>query len=186
MRRRLLLRALPLATTAAVTMLPLRPLRAQTSTPPPELATALPDARLQGSATMRFLGLQIYDIQLWSSTKVQGDGAGQPLALCLTYARALSGRRIAERSLDEMRRIADFSTAQGDAWLAAMTSLFPDVRDQDRLTGLQQPGARSRFYFNGQWRGDVDDPLFTRLFFGIWLSPRTSEPSLRQRLLGAA
>ena len=28
------------------------------------------------------------------------------------------------------------------------------------------------------------DAEFTRLFFGIWLSPRTSEPRLREALLG--
>ena len=33
--------------------------------------------------------------------------------------------------------------------------------------------------------GEVADPEFARLFFGIWLSPNTSEPSLRQALLAS-
>ena len=35
----------------------------------------------------------------------------------------------------------------------------------------------------GRTVGEVADAEFARLFFGIWLSPRTSEPQLRQALL---
>ncbi|MGP1684941.1 MAG: hypothetical protein ACTS8S_21670 [Giesbergeria sp.] len=42
-----------------------------------------------------------------------------------------------------------------------------------------------RFLFNGQAHGQIDDPLFARLFFGIWLSPQSSEPTLRAALLAA-
>lgn len=31
--------------------------------------------------------------------------------------------------------------------------------------------------------GEIADPEFARLFFGIWLDARTSEPGLRQTLL---
>jgi Chalcone isomerase-like len=65
-----------------------------------------------------------------------------------------------------------------------MTQLFPDVRGGDRLTGVQRPGQAARFFLNGVLRGEVPDADFTRLFFGIWLSPRTSEPRLRAQLLG--
>ena len=35
----------------------------------------------------------------------------------------------------------------------------------------------------GRVVGEVADAAFARLFFGIWLSPKTSEPALRQALL---
>lgn len=155
-----------------------------TAKPPPELATELPGARWRGAGVMRFFGLHIYDLRLWSPAPLAGDGANQPLALELVYARKLVGEMIASRSLDEMRRIGPFSETQGASWLAAMTQLFPDVQAADRLTGIQRPGQSTRFFFNGQRRGEVLDADFTRLFFGIWLSPRTSEPKLRAQLLG--
>jgi len=34
------------------------------------------------------------------------------------------------------------------------------------------------------FRRDIADPEFARLFMGIWLSDRTSEPKMRQALLG--
>ena len=153
---------------------------------PPELAGELPGARWRGTGVMRFFGLHIYDARLWSAAPVAGDGADQPLALELIYARALVGAQIASRSLQEMARIGAISDEQSARWLQAMTRLFPDVRGGDRLTGVQRPGQAARFFLNGALRGEVADADFTRLFFGIWLSPRTSEPRLRAQLLGGA
>ena len=152
---------------------------------PTELASELPAARWRGTGVLRFLGLRIYDAHLWSAEAVTGDGAAQPLALVLVYARQLVGEQIASRSLKEMNRIGRIDDEQSARWLAAMTQLFPDVKDGDRLTGIQRPGVGTRFFLNGQFRGEVADAEFTRLFFGIWLSPRTSEPRLREQLLGS-
>jgi hypothetical protein len=153
-------------------------------TVPPELAAELPSARWRGTGVMRFFGLHIYDVHLWSAEAVAGDGAAQPLALALVYARQLVGEQIASRSLKEMNRIGRINDEQSVRWLKLMTQLFPDVKDGDRLTGVQRPGVATRFFLNGQFRGEVADAEFTRLFFGIWLSPRTSEPRLREQLLG--
>ena len=162
--------------------------RAQTTPPaaPPELAGELAGARWRGSAVLRWLGLHIYDAQLWTTAPPAADPLGHPSALALVYGRKLVGAQIASRSIDEMRRIGPFSDAQAERWLQAMTRLFPDVQAGDRLTGVHLPGRAARFFFNGQHRGDVADPEFARLFFGIWLSPRSSEPRLREQLLGGA
>ena len=154
--------------------------------PPPELAADLPGATWRGAGPMRFFGLAVYDIRLWSPAALIGDGSAQPLALELVYARKLAGEQIASRSLDEMRRIGSFGDTEAATWLAAMVQIFPDVQAGDRLTGVQRPGQSARFFFNGQRRGEVVDADFTRLFFGIWLSPRSSQPRLRAQLLGSA
>jgi hypothetical protein len=164
------------------------PAQSQAVTPsaPVELAADLPQARLQGSGRLRFLGLRIYDIRLWAgASPVSAQWAGVPLALELEYARNLEGAQIAERSLVEMRRQAEPAADIAERWLSAMKRVFPDVREGDRITGLNLPGQGARFFHNGRLRGDVLDIEFARLFFGIWLSPRTSEPALREALLGA-
>ena len=150
---------------------------------PPELAAELPGAAWRGGGAMRFLGMRIYDARLWSPVAVSGDGAGQPLALELIYARDVKADLIVSSSLREMQRVAPFSDAQSARWAKAMTPLFPNIKTGDRVTGVQRPGQSARFFFNGALRGEVVDAEFTRLFFGIWLSPRTSEPQLRQQLL---
>jgi hypothetical protein len=35
-----------------------------------------------------------------------------------------------------------------------------------------------------RFTGEIRDAAFARLFFAVWLSPRTSEPALRSALLG--
>jgi hypothetical protein len=152
---------------------------------PAELVAALPGAQALGAATLRFLGLDIYAARLWVPSGFQADAYAQsPLALELTYFRALSGQRIAERSLKEMRRQATRGAAQEQAWLDAMLLAFADVKVGDRFTGLHTPGVGARFWFNGVERTAVRDAEFSRLFFGIWLSDAGSEPQMRASLLG--
>ena len=165
---------------------PAAPLRGDMGAAPPEVLSELPGARLLGSGRLRFMGLRIYDARLWSPRAIgTGDWAAAPLALELEYARSLNGRAIAERSLDEMRRQGDITPEDGRRWVAEMSRLFPDVKEGDRITGLQRPGEATRVFHNGVLRGELRDPVFTRLFFGIWFSDRTSEPDLRAELLGA-
>jgi hypothetical protein len=155
--------------------------------PPPEVLRELPGARLQGQGTLRYFGLRVYDAVLWTSTGLAGANvAAVPLALELRYARRLRGPLIAERSLKEMRRQTEIGDVQARRWLEAMTGLFPDVDDGDRITGVLRPGEAARFHVNGRFAGELRDADFARLFFGIWLSPQTSEPQLRAALLGRA
>ena len=83
-----------------------------------------------------------------------------------------------------MQRQGEIDPAVGQRWLAAMKQIFPDVQAGDRITGLNVPGMGARFFINGRLQGDVRDAEFARRFFGIWLSLQTSEPTLRQALLG--
>ena len=154
------------------------------TTAPAEVAAELPGARALGNGRLTFLGLHVYDARLWVGTEFRAEAFEQaPLALELEYGRTLYGKLIAERSLKEMKRVEAFTDEQGARWLDEMTKLFPDVAKGDRITGVQRPGSAARIFFNGKLRGEVRDPEFARRFFGIWLSPKTSEPKLRESLL---
>jgi Chalcone isomerase-like len=158
----------------------------KTSTPPAEISTALPGAGLQGEGRLRYFGLHIYDAALWSQAPVAtGDALNTALAIELRYARSLRGHLIAERSLDEMKRVGEFSEADGQRWLDAMKQIFPDVKAGDRLTGLHRPREGAAFFANGRAAGEVREARFAQLFFAVWLSPRTSQPALRSALLGS-
>ncbi|RQO54695.1 hypothetical protein DBR47_21715 [Paucibacter sp. KBW04] len=154
----------------------LSPLRAEEESP----------EKLQAQAQMRFFGLLIYDIRLWSRQAVNTQNwANLPLRLELLYARSLSGREIAKRSLVEMRRQAEIPEAKAKQWLAEMEAAFPDVTAGQRLSGQFLPGQGMQFFVNDKLCRRIADPEFARLFVGIWLAPQTSEPDLRRRLLEA-
>lgn len=153
---------------------------------PREVETQWGSARLHGQGRLRFMGLLVYDIRLWTAEPALGaaDWMSKRLALEIEYARDLVGRLIAERSLQEMRRAGPIEEPSAQRWLATMSRVFPDVRAGDRITGVHLPDGVTRFFHNGQMRGEVLDREFTRRFFGIWLAEHTSEPGLRDRLLG--
>ena len=149
-----------------------------------DAASPLPGTRLAGQGLLRFWGLEIYRARLWLHPAFQpAQYAAHPLALELSYLRSFSAQDIAQRSLQEMRRVGPFPPAQGERWQQALQAALPDVQAGDRLTGLYQPDQGVVFQKNGQAVGAVPDAAFARLFFGIWLSPQTSEPALRQALL---
>ncbi|MFM8864437.1 MAG: hypothetical protein ACKOFG_05860, partial [Limnohabitans sp.] len=73
----------------------------------------LAGSRLQGQATLRFFGLRVYHARLWTLPDFRSDKLGeQPLVLELDYLRDLKGSAIAERSLQEMRRVGSLGEAQ--------------------------------------------------------------------------
>jgi hypothetical protein len=159
---------------------------AQAQAAPFEVASLWPQVRLVGSGRLRFMGLRVYDARLWSPGALgPQDWERQPFALELHYARAFEGPLIAQRSLDEMRRQRAIDTDTAQRWLATMKATFPDVREGDRLTGVHRvDDDAARFFHNGRLRGEWRDSDFARQFFGIWLAPATSEPALREALLG--
>lgn len=152
---------------------------------PADLVQSVGELSLRGQMRFRVWGFEVYDAALWTPP---GAGAtaleAQPLVLELRYLRDFQGRDLAERSIKEMRRAGAVAAEQERRWLDEMLRVFPDVRPGDRLLGLQRPGAGASFWLNGRFRGEVRDVEFARRFFGIWLSPQTSEPALRKALLG--
>jgi len=131
---------------------------------------------------MTFFGLSIYDGWYWAGAHAWT--ATGPHALDLHYHRNLEGASIAERSVTEIEGIGAGNATQRQRWGEAMRRIFPNVRKGDRITGVNLPPGIVRFFFNGQPIGEIDDPLFARAFFGIWLDPRTSRPEFRKLLLG--
>lgn len=157
------------------------------TTLPPELEAVLPQAMLSGQANMTFWGLDIYQATLWVAPGFVNTAYEQSVfALELAYRRNFKGADIAKRSMAEMRQQAPLGAAQEARWENQMSALFPDVKAGDRITGVHQPRTGAIFWSNGRLLGEIRDPAFARLFFGIWLAPQTSEPKLRQALLAQA
>lgn len=153
----------------------------------PEVRQALPQARLMGRARLTVWGFQVYDATLWAAADFRAPGyASQALALELAYLRDFDAADIAKRSLHEMRRSAAISEAQAAAWTRDMLRVIPNVKKGDRIVGVHRPGQGAAFWVNGQASGEINDAEFARLFFGIWLSPKTSEPQMRDQLLAGA
>lgn len=154
------------------------------NTVPQAVRDTLYVAQLSGSGSYRVFGIKLYDARLWRIAAHQGDIFEQPFVLELTYARSLSGQRIAESSLSEMRRLGFNDSALEASWLDWMARHFPDVEEGTRLAGAYLPARGLRLYRDDRLWAELDDQLFARAFFAIWLDPRTRAPALRRSLLG--
>ena len=162
------------------------PLGARADTPP-DLGGLLGKVVLSGRKHFTFFGFAVYDASLWVEPGFRAqDYERHGFALDLLYQRDFSNADITRRSIDEMTRLAPMANERKQTWESWLRSAFPDVRKGDRITGINRPSAGATFLTNGRVTGRIDDPEFARLFFGIWLSPDTSEPALRQALLGLA
>lgn len=135
-----------------------------------------------GAGSLHWFGLHVYDARL----AVAGErfDPAQPFALTLRYARDFGGERIAQTSIDEIKRLGHGTSADHERWLEAMRRVLPDVKRGDELTGASLPGRGTHFFHNGRAVGAIDDPAFARAFYAIWLDPRTRVRELRAQLLG--
>lgn len=149
----------------------------------PDLVTRdLMGLAVRGGAVMRFIGLKVYDVRLW--TPLKPFTHADPFAVELVYNMSFTGKDIADRSVKEMRAQGISDEAKLKRWGDEMVKIFPDIKQGDTLIGVSLPGKEARFYNREKLIATVPDPEFAKAFFDIWLSEKTSEPKLRVKLLG--
>jgi hypothetical protein len=151
---------------------------------PQSVQKAAPGITLQllGYTHFRKLLWDVFDASLW----VSGDKwtPDEPFALEFRYARNFDGADIVAGARDQWRHLGYTDLEQINPWLEQLSAIFPDIKKGDQLVGLQLPGRETRFFHNGEPIGTVSDPAFGSMFFAIWLDPKTSQPALREELLG--
>lgn len=149
---------------------------------PDKVRELAPEWRNVGKGELRWLGLRIYDAELWvSGARFATD---QPFALSLRYARSISRERLVDTSIDEMRRLGETDVQKLARWREVLGTVFPNVAPGSNIVGVSLPGRGALFFLDGRQTGAVEDAEFAQAFFGIWLDQRTRDPDLRAQLLG--
>jgi hypothetical protein len=142
---------------------------------------------LRGRALYRFWGLQIYEATLWLPAEAGTHWSSHRHVLSLLYHRDFSAQDIAQRSVQEIQRQGPLAPNLATAWLQQLTAVLTDVRAGERLTAGYDPQRGLRLWHQAQSLkplGQIEDLQLAQKFMGIWLSPATSAPELRQALLG--
>lgn len=149
---------------------------------PPELSGVVQAKEPFGRASLTWLFLKAYDVSLW--TDAPSWSMNETFALTIEYNMSFSREEIAERTIDEMRRVAPGVPAAKFEGLGPLLSkLLPDVKSGDRISAVHIPGRPVQFFHNGKGTGQAEVDGFAEPFFGIWLSPLSAEPGIRKRLL---
>ncbi|KGS13059.1 MULTISPECIES: chalcone isomerase family protein [Pseudomonas syringae group] len=146
---------------------------------------ALPNAQVVGGGDLSLFGFRIYTARLLSPSKP--FVADAPLALELTYHRAIDREDLVDASIDEIKRISGPTVTAGQLseWREQMNQSFVDVQPGMKITGVYLPGREARFYVGDKLQHVVPDGQFAKAFFSIWLDPKTRNPELREQLLGS-
>ena len=149
---------------------------------PDTLKPYVSNAQIVGQGSLKFSFWKIYDATLYAPNGRWQSTA--PYALQLTYFIGTTPKKIADKTVAEMRSQGAVDESQLADWYAQMIKIFPHVKKNMSLTGIYTADGTTVFLKNNTPIGTVTDPHFGRLFFNIWLADTTSEPTLRKNLLG--
>jgi len=141
-----------------------------------------PSLQMVGEARLNVMFFSVYDSRLYTEDgRYEPDQ--RPLRLEIEYLRNIKAKALVEQTGAEWDHL-QVTHERRDAWLAELTTLWPDVGKNDVIALELDAQNRSTFYFNGEQLGMMEDAEFGEYFVAIWLSPDTSRPALREALLG--
>lgn len=147
---------------------------------PAEIATTIKQTTPYGEGKLQRLVITAYKASVWTDAHAWSYDA--PFALSITYNMGFTKDELVDRTISEMAAQSE-SPSPAEGYRDALSKAFASVKDGDRFTALMTAKKSVRFYHNGKLTSEVADAVFAKRFFDIWLSSKTSEPSLRRGLL---
>ena len=138
---------------------------------------------LLGKAKFSVLFWDIYESSLLTS-----DGQPPFNNVCqyslfeIHYLRDISKKELLDNTVSQWRHLS-LNESEYLAFLPLLDNIWLDINAGDRLSMLNQQG-KTLFYLNHKNIGEIQSLTFAEIFLGIWLDKNTSEPKLRQQLLG--
>jgi len=141
----------------------------------------VPDAKKVGQGELKYAIWHVYTATLYAPKGIWQPH--QPMALRIQYHLNLDGKKIADRSMHEIKHQSKVHAALFPSWHAQLKKIMPTVKSGTVLSAVFIPGQGTFFYQGTQLLGRVPGDTFGESFFDIWLGPKTSEPVLRKALL---
>jgi hypothetical protein len=166
-------------------VLPLLSISATTHAVGPTQEARSTDVSLEkvGEGRLRVMFWSIYDARLYTPSGDYRDGS-RPLRLEIEYLRDIKAKALVKQTKKEWAAMGRDHPRQ-DEWLSRLSTLWPDVRENDVLAIELTPDKEAVFTHNGDTLGRIKDPAFGQQFVDIWLSEDCTRPELRASLIGS-
>lgn len=138
-----------------------------------------------GAASFSYLFWDIYDSTLFY--KGNKFDARQPwfeqtpIVLEIRYKRDIKAEDLIESTIEQWQHL-NFPTSRYQPYVPWLKAVWPNLKEGDRLALLVYSDF-SVFFYNGKFLAFQGESDFGKVFLDIWLSPNTSEPKLRKKLL---
>jgi len=130
-----------------------------------------------GETTFSILFWDLYKSQLLTTSgKYPIEIKKDDLIMDIRYLADISSDDLIERTIEQWQHLG-IAPENYQGFLPDLKAIWPNITDGDSLSLLLHQG-RSVFYYNQQYVGVINDPKFGQIFLAIWLSEKTSEPSL--------
>lgn len=136
-----------------------------------------------GEAKLRVALWDIYSATLFAENEAFDENA--PFVLKLTYLRSVKEQRLLKETSKQWRHLG-LEKSQTSDWIQQLENIWRDVDESEVITLFVDDQQYAHFYINNDYAGSIKDKEFSRYFSGIWLSPDTSRPKMRKRLLGVS
>ncbi|MFM2643569.1 chalcone isomerase family protein [Vibrio chagasii] len=140
-------------------------------------ASAVDDLDKRGQGEMSYLFWTLYSAEFYTAP------SSSERALKIEYYRSIDSKDLVEATEDQWNKLG-YPNSNIERWLKPLYSMWPNVEAGSTLTIRIAEDNVSRFYFDEQPIGVIQDKQFGDAFLAIWLSENTSEPGLRKQLLG--
>ncbi|MEZ8266426.1 chalcone isomerase family protein [Vibrio cyclitrophicus] len=140
-------------------------------------ASAVDDLNKRGQGEMSYLFWTLYSAEFYTTP------SNSERALKIEYYRSIDSQDLVNATKDQWSKLG-YSSSNIQRWLKPLYAMWPNVEEGSTLTIRVAEDNVSRFYFDEQPIGTIQDKQFGEAFLAIWLSENTSEPLLRKQLLG--
>ena len=135
-----------------------------------------------GNSDMRWTFFKLYNVTLLTDDG-QYDSGQFPQALEIVYYRNINKEDLLKATADQWQKLG-VPDNKITPWLSTLDGLWPDIRQNDSLRIEVDANGDNLFLHNGQPIGGIEDREFSNSFLAIWLSPDTSRPAIRKKLIG--
>ncbi|PKF63346.1 hypothetical protein CW745_00375 [Psychromonas sp. psych-6C06] len=138
--------------------------------------------KMVGQGEMSWLFIDLYQASLYSPSGKYNEKQ-YPQALHIVYQKNIDKQHLISATEKEWQKLG-LNPQQAPYWLDALGQLWPDIKKGDELLFMVEEDGSGYFYHNQKLLGAINSEQFSHAFLSIWLSQNTSEPQLRQQLIG--
>ncbi|MBU6339516.1 MAG: chalcone isomerase family protein [Rickettsiales bacterium] len=137
---------------------------------------------LIGSSRLNFIGLKVYDIELWSEDEI--FSYNKKFAILIRYNMNFSKEDLAKKSIEEIERLHVLSNEEHRDYFTQLTKIFRSVKKGDEKLAIFSPNQGVEMFYNNNSTGKVTNLKLARLFVDIWLDEKGSYPRVTREILG--
>lgn len=135
-----------------------------------------------GNAELSILFWDIYKAKLFSSNG-EFVGIKGPLKLEITYLIDIKGEDLAVETAKQWQEMG-INNNDDDSWLSALHSIFPDLKENDRLAIQLNANGDGLLFHNETLLYEFPPSQQLHNFLAIWLSKDSTRPKLMAKLTG--